>query len=56
VITVPKEETIALDMTLEEAIRFIVSAGVILPDGQRPITPPACAPDEKRSGNAVVFG
>jgi uncharacterized membrane protein len=35
VITVPKDETIALDMTVEEAFRFIVSAGVISP-GSRP--------------------
>ncbi len=38
VITVPKEETISLDMTIEEALRFIVSAGVIAPDRER--TPP----------------
>lgn len=34
VITVPKEDTIALDMTIEEAVRFIVSAGVISPDSE----------------------
>jgi uncharacterized membrane protein len=33
VITVAKEDTIALDMTIEEAFRFIVSAGVISPGG-----------------------
>jgi uncharacterized membrane protein len=32
VIVVPKEQTIALEMTTEEAIRFAVSAGVIAPD------------------------
>ena len=32
VIVVPKEQTIALEMTIEEAIRFAVSAGVIAPD------------------------
>jgi len=31
VIMVPKEQTIELDMTIEEAIRFAVSAGVIAP-------------------------
>ncbi len=31
VIMVPKEKTIELDMTIEEAIRFAVSAGVIAP-------------------------
>ena len=35
VIVVPKEQTIALDMTIEEAFRFAVSAGVIAPDSQR---------------------
>jgi len=32
IITVPKKQTIDLDMTIEEAIRFIVSGGVITPD------------------------
>lgn len=31
VIMVPKEQTIELDMTIEEAIRFAVSAGVVAP-------------------------
>jgi len=31
VITVPKKQTIDLDMTIEEALRFIVSGGVITP-------------------------
>jgi len=35
VITVPQEETIVLDMTIEEAFRFLVSAGVILPEGEQ---------------------
>lgn len=35
VITVPKKQTIDLDMTIEEAIRFIVSGGVITP-GREP--------------------
>ena len=35
VIMVPKEQTIELDMTIEEALRFAVSAGVIVPSGQR---------------------
>ncbi len=34
VVTVPKDETVALDMTIEEALRFIVSAGVISPDSE----------------------
>jgi uncharacterized membrane protein len=35
VIMVPKEQTIELDMTIEEAIRFAVSAGVITPQGDK---------------------
>jgi uncharacterized membrane protein len=38
VIIVPKEQTIALDMTVEEAFRFAISAGVIAPDGRRDVT------------------
>jgi uncharacterized membrane protein len=33
VITVPKKQTIDLDMTIEEALRFIISGGVIAPGG-----------------------
>jgi uncharacterized membrane protein len=32
VIIVPKEEAITLDLTIEEAFRFVMSAGVISPD------------------------
>lgn len=35
VIMVPKEQTIALDMTIEEAFRFTVSGGVITPNGEQ---------------------
>jgi uncharacterized membrane protein len=35
VIMVPKKQTIELDMTIEEALRFAVSAGVIAPDRER---------------------
>lgn len=35
VITVPKKQTIDLDMTIEEALRFIISGGVIAPMNQR---------------------
>jgi uncharacterized membrane protein len=35
VVLIPKEETIALDMTVEEAFRFAISAGVVTPVGQR---------------------
>jgi len=36
IIVVPRAEAILLDMTVEEAVRFVVSAGVVVPDGQRP--------------------
>ena len=43
VITVPKEEAIVLDMTVEEGFRYLVSAGVILPEGEQRIPlPKAC--------------
>jgi uncharacterized membrane protein len=35
IVTVPKDETIDLDMTIEEAFRFTISGGVITPDGQK---------------------
>ncbi|MBN1362604.1 MAG: DUF502 domain-containing protein [Sedimentisphaerales bacterium] len=35
VIIVPREQTIALDLTIEEAFRFAISAGVIAPDNRR---------------------
>ena len=39
VIMVPKEQTIDLDMTVEEAIRFTVSAGVVTPLRQQSALP-----------------
>ena len=43
VIMVPKEQTIELDMTIEEALRFAVSAGVIAPQSDKGagLLPPA---------------
>jgi len=43
IVVVPKEQTIALDMTIEEAFRFVVSAGVVIPDDQHPIALPAAS-------------
>ena len=40
VIMVPKEQTIALDMTIEEAFRFAISAGVITPGGEQVVALP----------------
>ena len=41
VIMVPKEQTIELDMTIEEALRFTVSAGVIAPGNEQTVLPKA---------------
>ncbi len=38
VIMVPKKQTIELDMTIEEALRFTVSGGVIAPGGKQAVT------------------
>jgi len=35
VIMIPKEQTIALDITIEEAFRFAISAGVVTPGSQQ---------------------
>ena len=35
VVMVQKEQTIALDLTIEEAFRFIVSAGLVVPNSQK---------------------
>ncbi|MCL5278321.1 MAG: DUF502 domain-containing protein [Planctomycetes bacterium] len=40
VITVAKEDAIFLDMTVEEGFRFLVSAGVILPENERQVPRP----------------
>ncbi len=39
VIMVPKEQTIELDMTIEEALRFALSAGVIAPGNEQAVLP-----------------
>ncbi len=39
VIMVPKEQTIELDMTIEEALRFALSAGVIAPGNEQTVLP-----------------
>ena len=40
VIMVPKKQTIELDVSIEEALRFTVSAGVVTPTGKRPVALP----------------
>ena len=46
VITLPKKQTIDLDMTVEEALRFIVSGGVITP-GQEQAVASVSRPDSE---------
>jgi uncharacterized membrane protein len=49
VITVPKKQTIDLDMTMEEALRFIISGGVIAPGSENAMPAfPKAGPQEKR--------
>lgn len=48
VIVVPKEQTIALEMTIEEAFRFAVSAGVIAPDRQEAVALPRAYTEQPR--------
>jgi uncharacterized membrane protein len=42
---VPKKQTIELDMTIEEALRFTVSGGVITP-GEVPAVAGLARPDQ----------
>ena len=49
VITIPKKQTIDLDMTIEEALRFIVSGGVITPGSEHAV-PAAAPPDSEGTG------
>ena len=54
VITVPKKQTIDLDMTIEEALRFIVSGGVITPGSDRAVDA-LPKPGSPREGQKRVF-
>jgi uncharacterized membrane protein len=46
VVVVPKDQTIALDMTVEEAFRFLVSGGVIAPGSPPPNALPKACPGQ----------
>jgi uncharacterized membrane protein len=50
VITVQRKQTIDLDMTIEEALRFIVSGGVITPGGRQmmPVEPTPDTPNKEQ--------
>ncbi len=53
VIMVPKEQTIALDMTIEEAFRFAISAGVIAPTGEQVAALPKTDLESKDEGERI---
>jgi uncharacterized membrane protein len=48
VVVVPKDETISLDMTIEEAVRFIVSGGVVAPEDRLVALSAAAGEQEER--------
>jgi uncharacterized membrane protein len=37
VVVIAKDETVALDMTVEEAFRFLISGGVVAPESEQPL-------------------
>jgi len=47
VVIVPKEEVVVLDMTIEEAVRFIVSGGVVAPNDRHSDAPPAALVEQE---------
>jgi len=51
VIMVPKEQTIDLDMTIEEALRFTVSGGVIVPGGKQAVAALPKVDSEAKKGS-----
>jgi len=55
VIMVPKKQTIELDMTVEEALRFAVSGGVIAPTGERAAAalPEASSENDKKEQERI---
>lgn len=56
-VTVKRSDTIDIDMTIDEAIQFVVSCGVVVPPGQRCDTPaePNRRPKGKLRDGAVVL-
>jgi uncharacterized membrane protein len=47
VVMAPKEQVVELDITVEEALRFIISCGVVLPRGKPPIDLPKMIPQNE---------
>jgi uncharacterized membrane protein len=55
VIMLSKEQVVELDITVEEALRFIISCGVVLPRGKSPIDLPKMIPqNEKLQENFIA--
>ncbi|MAY74425.1 MAG: hypothetical protein CMJ31_06810 [Phycisphaerae bacterium] len=44
VINAPKSETVKVDMTIDQALRFVITAGVLTPDNVAPDTSPEAGP------------
>jgi len=60
-ITVPRSEVLELPLTVEEALRFVVSGGVLIPEHQAITLPPSAAPkrepgDRASAGSPGVAG
>jgi uncharacterized membrane protein len=51
VITVPREDVIDLNITMDEALRFVISGGVIKPDPDRPDVLLSNAQDRRHGGD-----
>lgn len=56
-INLPKDEVVDVDMTVEEALRFVISGGVLVPDSQRADPPVGAASAlAARPGVAMMGG
>ncbi len=44
----PSEDVIELDMSVEEAAKLVISAGLVYPNGKDPTEPPEIAPSTDR--------
>ena len=48
---IPKEDVIELDMTVEEAAKLVISAGLVYPNGKDPTQPPEQSKDHAAQKN-----
>lgn len=56
-INLPKDEVVDVDMTVEEALRFVISGGVLVPESQKDNLPPISAGAlAARPGPAMMDG